>query len=98
MTADLSIVKVESNMLEDTGGLDMHVDMPEAGVMQMHPGRLSQGEDQEEPSDNEIEDWTREEMSNEGSNVSGDQNNSWYMGTFKGRRNILIISYVRAYL
>ncbi|XP_060086278.1 uncharacterized protein LOC132565629 isoform X8 [Ylistrum balloti] len=83
MTPDLSIVKIEASNHE-TGGLDMHVDMPEEGVMRIHQGRLP--EEQEDTSDKEIEDWAREEMSNEGSNVSGDQNNSWYMGTFKGRR------------
>ncbi|XP_060086275.1 uncharacterized protein LOC132565629 isoform X5 [Ylistrum balloti] len=80
MTPDLSIVKIEASNHE-TGGLDMHVDMPEEGVMRIHQGRLP--EEQEDTSDKEIEDWAREEMSNEGSNVSGDQNNSWYMGTFK---------------
>ncbi|XP_069132886.1 uncharacterized protein [Argopecten irradians] len=80
MTPDLSIVKIEASNHE-TGGLDMHVDMPEEGVMRIHPGRMP--DEQEETSDKEIEDWAREEMSNEGSNVSGDQNNSWYMGTFK---------------
>ncbi|XP_069132893.1 myoneurin-like isoform X17 [Argopecten irradians] len=84
MTPDLSIVKIEASNHE-TGGLDMHVDMPEEGVMRIHPGRMP--DEQEETSDKEIEDWAREEMSNEGSNVSGDQNNSWYMGTFKGHSN-----------
>lgn len=87
MTPDLSIVKIESRNAEiDTGGLDMYVDMPEHGVMQLH--RRSD-DDQGEHSDIEYEepsgDWSREDMSNEGSNISGDQNNSWYVGTFKGR-------------
>ncbi|XP_033752951.1 uncharacterized protein LOC117336493 isoform X2 [Pecten maximus] len=81
MTPDLSIVKIEASNHE-TGGLDMHVDMPEEGVMRIHQGRMP--DDQDDTSDKEIEDWAREEMSNEGSNISGDQNNSWYMGTFKG--------------
>ncbi|XP_069132883.1 uncharacterized protein [Argopecten irradians] len=85
MTPDLSIVKIEASNHE-TGGLDMHVDMPEEGVMRIHPGRMP--DEQEETSDKEIEDWAREEMSNEGSNVSGDQNNSWYMGTFKGPASV----------
>ncbi|XP_033752960.1 zinc finger and BTB domain-containing protein 17-like isoform X10 [Pecten maximus] len=80
MTPDLSIVKIEASNHE-TGGLDMHVDMPEEGVMRIHQGRMP--DDQDDTSDKEIEDWAREEMSNEGSNISGDQNNSWYMGTFK---------------
>ncbi|XP_033752957.1 uncharacterized protein LOC117336493 isoform X7 [Pecten maximus] len=84
MTPDLSIVKIEASNHE-TGGLDMHVDMPEEGVMRIHQGRMP--DDQDDTSDKEIEDWAREEMSNEGSNISGDQNNSWYMGTFKGRRS-----------
>ncbi|XP_060086276.1 uncharacterized protein LOC132565629 isoform X6 [Ylistrum balloti] len=85
MTPDLSIVKIEASNHE-TGGLDMHVDMPEEGVMRIHQGRLP--EEQEDTSDKEIEDWAREEMSNEGSNVSGDQNNSWYMGTFKDSASV----------
>ncbi|XP_069132874.1 uncharacterized protein [Argopecten irradians] len=88
MTPDLSIVKIEASNHE-TGGLDMHVDMPEEGVMRIHPGRMP--DEQEETSDKEIEDWAREEMSNEGSNVSGDQNNSWYMGTFKEGDDIISI-------
>ncbi|XP_033752958.1 uncharacterized protein LOC117336493 isoform X8 [Pecten maximus] len=85
MTPDLSIVKIEASNHE-TGGLDMHVDMPEEGVMRIHQGRMP--DDQDDTSDKEIEDWAREEMSNEGSNISGDQNNSWYMGTFKGPASV----------
>ncbi|XP_033752963.1 uncharacterized protein LOC117336493 isoform X12 [Pecten maximus] len=88
MTPDLSIVKIEASNHE-TGGLDMHVDMPEEGVMRIHQGRMP--DDQDDTSDKEIEDWAREEMSNEGSNISGDQNNSWYMGTFKGGSSVTFL-------
>lgn len=90
LTPDLTIVKIEASNHE-TGGLDMHVDMPEEGVMHIHSGRIPP-DDQDDVSDKEIEDWAREEMSNEGSNISGDQNNSWYMGTFKGRSKIISLS------
>ncbi|XP_069132926.1 hypermethylated in cancer 2 protein-like isoform X20 [Argopecten irradians] len=84
LTPDLSIVKVEAALGEgETGGLDMHVDMAEQSIMQMQAGTSHQ-EEFEEPSDAEIEEWAREEMSNEGANMSGDPNSSWYMGSYKG--------------
>ncbi|XP_033753470.1 zinc finger E-box-binding homeobox protein zag-1-like isoform X22 [Pecten maximus] len=83
LTPDLSIVKVEAALGEgETGGLDMHVDMAEQSIMQMQAGTSHQ-EEFEEPSDAEIEEWAREEMSNEGANMSGDPNSSWYMGSYK---------------
>ncbi|XP_069132928.1 zinc finger protein 37-like isoform X22 [Argopecten irradians] len=85
LTPDLSIVKVEAALGEgETGGLDMHVDMAEQSIMQMQAGTSHQ-EEFEEPSDAEIEEWAREEMSNEGANMSGDPNSSWYMGSYKGK-------------
>ncbi|XP_069132913.1 myoneurin-like isoform X9 [Argopecten irradians] len=85
LTPDLSIVKVEAALGEgETGGLDMHVDMAEQSIMQMQAGTSHQ-EEFEEPSDAEIEEWAREEMSNEGANMSGDPNSSWYMGSYKGQ-------------
>ena len=87
MNPDLSIVKVEKSDGAHGSGLNMHVDMQEEGVMHIHRGRMAPGGEHDgvEPTEQELEDWAREEMSNEGSNISGDQNNSWYMGTFKGR-------------
>ncbi|XP_060086416.1 myoneurin-like isoform X7 [Ylistrum balloti] len=86
LTPDLSIVKVEAALGDgETGGLDMHVDMAEQSIMQMQAGASHQ-EEFEEPSDAEIEEWAREEMSNEGANMSGDPNSSWYMGSYKGVR------------
>ncbi|XP_060086433.1 protein sister of odd and bowel-like isoform X21 [Ylistrum balloti] len=83
LTPDLSIVKVEAALGDgETGGLDMHVDMAEQSIMQMQAGASHQ-EEFEEPSDAEIEEWAREEMSNEGANMSGDPNSSWYMGSYK---------------
>ncbi|XP_060086420.1 protein sister of odd and bowel-like isoform X11 [Ylistrum balloti] len=85
LTPDLSIVKVEAALGDgETGGLDMHVDMAEQSIMQMQAGASHQ-EEFEEPSDAEIEEWAREEMSNEGANMSGDPNSSWYMGSYKGK-------------
>ncbi|XP_021368277.1 flocculation protein FLO11-like isoform X8 [Mizuhopecten yessoensis] len=84
LTPDLSIVKVEAALGDgETGGLDMHVDMAEQSILQMQAG-TSHHEEFEEPSDAEIEEWAREEMSNEGANMSGDPNSSWYMGSYKG--------------
>ncbi|XP_021368299.1 zinc finger and BTB domain-containing protein 49-like isoform X29 [Mizuhopecten yessoensis] len=86
LTPDLSIVKVEAALGDgETGGLDMHVDMAEQSILQMQAG-TSHHEEFEEPSDAEIEEWAREEMSNEGANMSGDPNSSWYMGSYKGER------------
>ncbi|XP_021368281.1 protein sister of odd and bowel-like isoform X12 [Mizuhopecten yessoensis] len=86
LTPDLSIVKVEAALGDgETGGLDMHVDMAEQSILQMQAG-TSHHEEFEEPSDAEIEEWAREEMSNEGANMSGDPNSSWYMGSYKGMR------------
>ncbi|XP_021368286.1 myoneurin-like isoform X17 [Mizuhopecten yessoensis] len=86
LTPDLSIVKVEAALGDgETGGLDMHVDMAEQSILQMQAG-TSHHEEFEEPSDAEIEEWAREEMSNEGANMSGDPNSSWYMGSYKGKQ------------
>nr|XP_022314275.1 uncharacterized protein LOC111118864 isoform X3 [Crassostrea virginica]XP_022314284.1 uncharacterized protein LOC111118864 isoform X3 [Crassostrea virginica] len=79
---DISIVKVEGH----TGGLDMYVDMPDEAVMSMKAGIEDSIENEEEsdPEHDQSQDMLREDMSNEASNVSGDQNNSWYIGQFKG--------------
>ncbi|XP_021368275.1 zinc finger and BTB domain-containing protein 49-like isoform X7 [Mizuhopecten yessoensis] len=88
LTPDLSIVKVEAALGDgETGGLDMHVDMAEQSILQMQAG-TSHHEEFEEPSDAEIEEWAREEMSNEGANMSGDPNSSWYMGSYKGHGSL----------
>lgn len=80
---DISIVKVEGH----TGGLDMYVDMPDEAVMSMKAGIEDSIENEEEsdPEHDQSQDMLREDMSNEASNVSGDQNNSWYIGQFKGQ-------------
>nr|XP_022314267.1 uncharacterized protein LOC111118864 isoform X2 [Crassostrea virginica] len=82
---DISIVKVEGH----TGGLDMYVDMPDEAVMSMKAGIEDSIENEEEsdPEHDQSQDMLREDMSNEASNVSGDQNNSWYIGQFKGQES-----------
>ncbi|XP_078333271.1 uncharacterized protein LOC111118864 isoform X3 [Crassostrea virginica] len=82
---DISIVKVEGH----TGGLDMYVDMPDEAVMSMKAGIEDSIENEEEsdPEHDQSQDMLREDMSNEASNVSGDQNNSWYIGQFKAFPN-----------
>ncbi|XP_011420683.2 zinc finger and BTB domain-containing protein 20 isoform X6 [Magallana gigas] len=84
---DISIVKVESAE-GHTGGLDMFVDMPEEAMMRMKAGMddSMENEDESDPEHDQSQDLQRDDMSNEASNVSGDQNNSWYIGQFKGAR------------
>ncbi|XP_063401551.1 uncharacterized protein LOC134685596 isoform X13 [Mytilus trossulus] len=80
MAPDLSIVKVEPT---GEAGLDMYVDVPEESMMQAQQREQREHDDE---SDLELEeasgDWSRDEMSNEA--AGGDQNNSWYIGQFKG--------------
>lgn len=79
MAPDLSIVKVEPSI--DDPGLDMYVDVPDDAMLQ------AQHREHDDESDLELEeasgDWSRDEMSNEAG--GSDQNNSWYIGQFKGR-------------
>lgn len=86
---DISIVKVESAE-GHTGGLDMFVDMPEEAMMRMKAGMddSMENEDESDPEHDQSQDLQRDDMSNEASNVSGDQNNSWYIGQFKGQYNL----------
>ncbi|XP_062591185.1 uncharacterized protein LOC134252699 isoform X3 [Saccostrea cucullata] len=81
---DISIVKVEAADAH-TGGLDMYVDIPEDGIMRMKTGIEDSMENEEEsdPEHDQSQDALRDDISNEASNVSGDQNNSWYIGQFK---------------
>ncbi|XP_052065407.1 uncharacterized protein LOC127705183 isoform X13 [Mytilus californianus] len=81
MAPDLSIVKVEPT---GEAGLDMYVDVPEESMIQAQQREQREHDDE---SDLELEeasgDWSRDEMSNEA--AGGDQNNSWYIGQFKGQ-------------
>ncbi|XP_061181337.1 uncharacterized protein LOC133189918 isoform X5 [Saccostrea echinata] len=81
---DISIVKVEAADAH-TGGLDMYVDIPEDGIMRMKSGieESIENEEESDPEHDQSQDALRDDMSNEASNVSGDQNNSWYIGQFK---------------
>ncbi|KAJ8299051.1 hypothetical protein KUTeg_023111 [Tegillarca granosa] len=98
LTPDLSIVKVEggkSGLEDETGGLDMYVDTHDGTMHLTHMG-------DDEISDQEYEapgEWGQE--SNEGSNISGDQNNSWMAasgsGSFQGR-DFFSILYRRKYM
>ncbi|XP_060086290.1 dentin sialophosphoprotein-like isoform X7 [Ylistrum balloti] len=67
MTPDISIVKVEGQDKDDTGGLDMYVDMPPDGTMTMHSGT---GEESDNDHDEALEEWAREESANEGGDMS----------------------------
>ncbi|XP_033753418.1 zinc finger protein 653-like isoform X9 [Pecten maximus] len=67
MTPDISIVKIEGQDKDDTGGLDMYVDMPPDGTMTMHSGT---GEESDNDHDEALEEWAREESVNESGDMS----------------------------
>lgn len=78
LAPDISFIKVEES---DTGGLDMYVDIPDDAK-----GALLSSQDEGEDDTGEIPiDWSRDE-SNEGSNLSGEQNVSFsgQEGAFQG--------------
>lgn len=81
---DIAIVKIESTDKDETGALDMYVDTGDDG--EVHPSGLDADGDQTyDGSDYDVEEPPGEmEGSNEGSNLSGDQN-AWYLNTMKGR-------------
>ncbi|XP_069132864.1 uncharacterized protein [Argopecten irradians] len=83
---DISIVKIESTDKDETGALDMYVDTGDDG--EVHPpGMEGDGDQTYEGSDYDVEEPPGEmEGSNEGSNLSGDQN-AWYLNTMKGDRD-----------
>lgn len=74
----------------DTGGLDMYVDIPDDAK-----GALLSSQDEGDDDTGEIPyEWTRDE-SNEGSNLSGEQNMSLsgQEGAFQGWFSFLIVIY-----
>ncbi|XP_033752939.1 uncharacterized protein LOC117336489 isoform X10 [Pecten maximus] len=80
---DISIVKIESTDKDETGALDMYVDTGDDGEVHPH-GMEGDGDQTYEGSDYDVEEPPGEmEGSNEGSNLSGDQN-AWYLNTMKG--------------
>ncbi|XP_021368159.1 uncharacterized protein LOC110459950 isoform X4 [Mizuhopecten yessoensis] len=79
---DISIVKIESTDKDETGVLDMYVDTGDDGEVHPH-GMEGEGDQTYEGSDYDVEEPPGEmEGSNEGSNLSGDQN-AWYLNTMK---------------
>ncbi|XP_048730294.1 zinc finger and BTB domain-containing protein 5-like isoform X6 [Ostrea edulis] len=84
-TTGMTVIKIEED--EDTGGLDMYVDIPDDIK---HPVNLGSQDDLGEPS--EIEDppgeWSREDFSNESSGLGGDPNVSWQDGSFSKARQL----------
>ncbi|XP_033752945.1 uncharacterized protein LOC117336489 isoform X16 [Pecten maximus] len=79
---DISIVKIESTDKDETGALDMYVDTGDDGEVHPH-GMEGDGDQTYEGSDYDVEEPPGEmEGSNEGSNLSGDQN-AWYLNTMK---------------
>ncbi|XP_021368173.1 B-cell lymphoma 6 protein-like isoform X16 [Mizuhopecten yessoensis] len=81
---DISIVKIESTDKDETGVLDMYVDTGDDGEVHPH-GMEGEGDQTYEGSDYDVEEPPGEmEGSNEGSNLSGDQN-AWYLNTMKGQ-------------
>ncbi|XP_033752934.1 zinc finger and BTB domain-containing protein 5-like isoform X6 [Pecten maximus] len=84
---DISIVKIESTDKDETGALDMYVDTGDDGEVHPH-GMEGDGDQTYEGSDYDVEEPPGEmEGSNEGSNLSGDQN-AWYLNTMKGRNPV----------
>ncbi|XP_021368164.1 uncharacterized protein LOC110459950 isoform X8 [Mizuhopecten yessoensis] len=82
---DISIVKIESTDKDETGVLDMYVDTGDDGEVHPH-GMEGEGDQTYEGSDYDVEEPPGEmEGSNEGSNLSGDQN-AWYLNTMKGHQ------------
>ncbi|XP_011423086.2 uncharacterized protein [Magallana gigas] len=73
-STNLSIVKIESDEDEDPGAMEMYINMSGGGGESIRVQRADHT-DQEEGDPQA--DWMRDEMSNEDSNVSGDQSNSW---------------------
>ncbi|XP_061182947.1 hypermethylated in cancer 2 protein-like isoform X3 [Saccostrea echinata] len=72
-STDLTIVKIESDD-EEAAAMEMYINVAGGGaeairVQRAEHGDLEEGDPQAE--------WMREDVSNEDSNVSGDQSNSW---------------------
>ncbi|XP_033752930.1 uncharacterized protein LOC117336489 isoform X2 [Pecten maximus] len=87
---DISIVKIESTDKDETGALDMYVDTGDDGEVHPH-GMEGDGDQTYEGSDYDVEEPPGEmEGSNEGSNLSGDQN-AWYLNTMKGDEDFTFI-------
>lgn len=88
LAPDISFIKVEES---DTGGLDMYVDIPDDAK-----GALLSSQDEGDDDTGEIPyEWTQDE-SNEGSNLSGEQNMSLsgQEGAFQGGFSFLIVIYI----
>lgn len=68
----------------------MFVDMLEEVMMRMKVGMddSMENEDESDLEYDQFQDLQRDDMFNEVSNVSGDQNNLWYIGQFKGQYNL----------
>ncbi|XP_062587519.1 uncharacterized protein LOC134249160 isoform X13 [Saccostrea cucullata] len=74
-STDLTIIKIEEE--EDTGGLDMYVDIPEDSKQPVHHDGPEDTEDTGELEDPPGE-WSRDDFSNESSsNLGADPNVSW---------------------
>lgn len=71
---DLSIVKIESDEDEEASALEMYINVSGGGGESIRVQRAEHSEPEE--GDPQAE-WMREDVSNEDSNVSGDQSNSW---------------------
>ncbi|XP_021368158.1 uncharacterized protein LOC110459950 isoform X3 [Mizuhopecten yessoensis] len=89
---DISIVKIESTDKDETGVLDMYVDTGDDGEVHPH-GMEGEGDQTYEGSDYDVEEPPGEmEGSNEGSNLSGDQN-AWYLNTMKAGDELAMLSH-----
>lgn len=87
--ADLTVIKIEEEDEEDTGGLDMYVDVPDDSKQPLNLGSRDDSTEQSEIED-PPGDWSREDFSNESGSFGADPNISWQDASFnKGRQKVL---------
>nr|XP_011422842.2 zinc finger protein sens isoform X6 [Crassostrea gigas] len=79
--ADLTVIKIEEEDEEDTGGLDMYVDVPDDSKQPLNLGSRDDSTEQSEIED-PPGDWSREDFSNESGSFGADPNISWQDASF----------------
>ncbi|XP_022296451.2 uncharacterized protein LOC111105807 isoform X6 [Crassostrea virginica] len=86
LSADLTVIKIEEEDEEYTGGLDMYVDVPEDSKQPVNLGGREGSAERSEIEDPPGE-WSREDFSNESGSFGADPNLSWQDASFsKGKR------------
>lgn len=88
LSADLTVIKIEEEDEEYTGGLDMYVDVPEDSKQPVNLGGREGSAERSEIEDPPGE-WSREDFSNESGSFGADPNLSWQDASFsKGRQRL----------